>query len=75
MAETKHEKFQRIAAARTNRAADYIRLVGKLSNRNAYEYSDEDVRQMFSFLERELRAAKEKFGQAQSKKDSFQFRS
>ena len=74
MGESKHEKFQRIATARTNRAAEYIRLVAKLSNRKAYDYTDADVRQMFSFLEGELKAAREKFNQGSSRKDTFSFR-
>lgn len=75
MAETKHEKFQRIAQARTNRAAEYIRLVAKLSNRKAYDYDDAEVNQMFSFLERELKAAREQFAHDVAKHETFEFRS
>jgi hypothetical protein len=39
-----------------------IRLIGNLSNRSAYTYADEDVRKIFRTLQKELDAAKSKFG-------------
>ena len=39
-----------------------IRLIGNLSNRNAYTYVDDDVRKIFKALQKELDAAKSRFG-------------
>ena len=40
----KRENFVRLAEGRVNRALKDIRLIGNLSNRSAYSYSDEDVK-------------------------------
>lgn len=39
-----------------------IRLIGNLSNRSAYEYTDEDVRKIFRALQKEVETAKGRFG-------------
>jgi hypothetical protein len=62
--ETKREAFKRLAERRTNAAMDRIRVIGNLSNRNAYEYSDEDVRAIFAALEQELKVTRAKFQSA-----------
>lgn len=59
--ETKRDKFVRLAEARTNKAIDMIRLISNLSNKNNYEYSEEDVQKIFSTIEKELKNAKAKF--------------
>lgn len=38
-----------------------LRLVGNLSNRNNYEYTDKEVNILFSAIEQELRAVKASF--------------
>jgi hypothetical protein len=57
----KRENFIRLAEARVNRALKEIRLIGNLSNRGAYTYSDSDVRAIFKALQRELDTAKARF--------------
>lgn len=59
--ESRHEKFVRIAAARTNRALSEIRKIGNCASRGSYEYSEAEVEQMFSTLENELAAVKATF--------------
>jgi hypothetical protein len=58
----KRKKFIQLAEARVSRAMNDIRLIGNLSNRSAYTYADEDVRKIFKALQKELDAAKSKFG-------------
>ena len=58
----KRKKFVQLAEARVTRAMGQIRLVGNLSNRNAYEFSDKDVKKIFATLQRELDTAKARFG-------------
>ena len=68
--ETKRERFVRIAEARTNKILNMIRLLGNCASKNNYEYSDEDIKQIFNAIEKELRAAKAKFsGQDEEKED------
>ena len=59
--ETKNERFKRLAKQRGERALKDIQLLGNLSNKNNYEYSDSEVRKLFSVLEEELRLAKSRF--------------
>lgn len=59
--ETKYEKFKRLAENRTNKIIDMIRLLGNLSSRSTYEYSEKDIYKIFSSIEKELKIAKVKF--------------
>ncbi len=61
MEETRHERFQRIAESRTNRIIDQLRLLGNCSNRSNYEYSEDEVKKIFSAIESEIRAQKSRF--------------
>jgi hypothetical protein len=61
MPETKRDRFVRLAERRTNSVIERIRVLSNCSNRYAYEYYDEDVRKMFSAIEKELKAARAKF--------------
>jgi len=47
---------------RVNRALREIRLIGNLSNRSAYSSTEDDVKKMFRTLQKELDAARARFG-------------
>jgi hypothetical protein len=57
----KRDAFRRLAERRTNAILERIRVLGNLSNPYAYEYSDEDVRQIFAAIDQELKVARSKF--------------
>ena len=59
--ETKRERFVRLAETRTNKIIDMLRLIGNCSNRNNYDYTEEDVKKIFNAIDREVRMAKSKF--------------
>jgi hypothetical protein len=59
--ETKEEKFKRIAAARTLRILENLRLLGNCSNTGSYSYSKEDVNKIFSTIEKEVKRVKAMF--------------
>lgn len=61
MASKKRSKFVELATKRVNRAIKDLRLIGNLSNRAAYEYTDEDVRKILRALQRELETVKSRF--------------
>lgn len=68
----KREKFIGLAEARVNRAIKDIRLIGNLANKNSYEYSEDDVKEMFRALQKEIDAAKSRFsGNGRLGDDSF----
>lgn len=60
-ARDKRAKFVEIATRRVNRAIKEIRLISNLSNRSAYEYTDDDIRKIARALQKELDAMKGRF--------------
>ena len=68
--ETKREKFDRLAEARTNKTIAMIQLLGNCSNSSAYDYTQQDVDKIFAAIEAEIREAKKKFNRIESKKSS-----
>lgn len=69
--ETKSASFKRLAGNRTNNAIRNIRLLGNLSNKHNYAYTEEDFKHIFSSVEEELKLAKSKFFVSLSKKKKF----
>ena len=67
-AETKRERFVRIAEARANKIIDMIKLLGNCSNPSAYEYTSADIDKIFSAIETDLKEARRKFCRIKSKK-------
>lgn len=57
----KRGKFVALATNRVNRTVKDIRLIGNLSNRSAYQYSEDDVRKIAKTLQRELDLMKLRF--------------
>lgn len=63
MTESKKAKFKRLAELRGERILKDLQLLSNLSNRNNYEYSEGDVKLIFSTIEEELRLSKMRFQQ------------
>ena len=55
---TKRAKFVELAEKRTVNAIKAIRVIGKLGNRNAYEYDENDVKKIVKVLTDEIEAMK-----------------
>ena len=66
--ESKHEKFVRLAEARTNKIIDTLQLLGNCANTSFYEYTQDDVDQIFQAIEIEVREAKRKFNKTDAEK-------
>lgn len=69
--ETKHDKFVRIVEARTNKAAEMIRLIGNCASRSSYEYSEREVKMIFDYLDKEIKNARNKFNGSDSEEGKF----
>lgn len=54
----KREKFVELAESRTVNAIKAIRIIGKLGNKNAYQFDDSDVQKIVRALNREVEALK-----------------
>ena len=50
------DKFVQLAESRTRNAIKAIRTIAKLGNRNAYDYSEADVKRIVGALSKELDA-------------------
>lgn len=57
----KHQKFVELAEKRVNRAIDDLRLVGNLSNRHNYSFTDEEAQKIIAALEAEVKLLKKRF--------------
>ena len=55
---SKRENFVRLAESRTANAIKAIRVIGKLGNKSAYDFSEADVRKIATALSREIDALK-----------------
>ncbi len=67
----KSERFKRVAENRTNKIINQIRLLGNCANKSNYEYTEDDVRKIFSAIEKELRNTKMKY-QAKNTNSKFE---
>lgn len=68
----KRAKFIELANNRVNRTIKDLRLIGNLSNRASYEYTEEDARKILRALQRELDDLKLRFrGEDQSDDNLF----
>ena len=66
---TNRDRFVRIAGNRVNRILDALDSLGNCSNRRNYDYSDTDVKKIFSEIESKLKETKSMFqATAQEKK-------
>lgn len=66
--ETAEERFKRIATLRTNAVLDRLRILGNLSNRQMYSYSEEDINKIFSAINKQLREVRVKFNSQKQEK-------
>ncbi|TKW61389.1 MAG: hypothetical protein DI628_01825 [Blastochloris viridis] len=57
----KRKKFIELAENRVNKALKDIQLIGNLSNKGAYDFTDEDLRKIIKALDREMASLKERF--------------
>ena len=54
----KREKFIELAESRTKNAIKAIRVIAKLGNKSAYEYTETDVKKIANALSKEIDALK-----------------
>ena len=67
-AETKRDKFVRLAEARTNKIITMVQLLGNCANTAIYDYTQADVEQVFGASETELKEARKKFNKVDTGK-------
>jgi len=68
----KRSRFVRLAENRVARAINAIRLIGNLSNKSNYSYTEADVRAIIAALQSEINNLKGQFNKRDSKsRDQF----
>ena len=68
----KASKFIELANKRVNRTLKNLRLISNLSNKNNYDYSDEQAKKILRTLQKEIDLVKANFNNTdQSEKDEF----
>jgi hypothetical protein len=63
------DKFIELAQKRVSRVVKDIRLIGNLSNRTNYSYSDEDVKKIVGALKSEISRLQKRFDTSISDND------
>ena len=63
----KRDKFVKLAESRTVNAIKAIRVIGKLGNKNAYQFDDTDVQKIVRALTKEVDALKARMSTSGSK--------
>ncbi len=71
MKESKHERFRRLAIARTNKIINMISLLKNLSNHSNYEYEKEEIEKIFSAIRESLDEAERAFYFDRKRKEVF----
>lgn len=71
----RRERFESVAARRTQKILDLLDILGNCSNKSNYEYTDEDIRKMFLAIENKTKNIKVNFGNAINRegKNKFKF--
>ena len=73
----KRARFKKVASARVTKVINYLNLLQNCSNRNNYEYDQEDVEFMFSEIQKAFKESKNAFLNElnkQSGKNGFTFK-
>lgn len=73
MREEDRTKFVRLANKRVGKALKAIQLVGNLSNKSNYDYTDEDVAKIFKALQDEINAGRKRFELASKARSGSEF--
>ena len=58
---TRSDKFIVLANNRVNKVIKQLKLVGNLSNKSHYDYSEEDAKKIILAIESEVKNLKQKF--------------
>ena len=71
---TRRERFEKVAARRTQAVLNLFESLANCSNKSNYEYTDADVRKMFTAIESKTKNTKASFGNAINRKEKSKFK-
>ena len=72
----KRQRFEKVASNRVQKIIDFLNLLKNCSNRNNYEYTEDDVEHMFSEIQKALKESRNAYNIEMSKnnKSGFSFK-
>ena len=70
--ETKRDNFKRLAETRTRKVLQYLNLLSNLSNKQYYNYSEEDYKKISKAIRSELTNMEKNFSTQISKIEKFE---
>ena len=70
----RRERFESVAARRTQKILELLDILGNCSNKSNYEYTDEDIRKMFSAIKDKTKSIEAIFGNSISKQEKNKFK-
>lgn len=65
--ESRNEKFVRLAESRTNKVIKMLESISNLSNTKSYNYTDDQVKQIFKAIDKQLFKTKASFNKQRDK--------
>lgn len=71
---SRRERFEKIAGNRVQFILDKIELLGNCSKTNNYEYSEDDVRKMFTAIKTALKRTEQRFEEGLKKQNKNKFK-
>ena len=71
----RRDRFEKVAARRTQKILDLIEILGNCANTGNYEYTDDDVRKMFGAIREKIKNTEAVFNNKinRSEKNKFKF--
>lgn len=69
----RNKRFKNLAEKRTQKILDTLDLIANLSVKNNYDYTEEEVNEMFSAIENKTSEVKKLFIKQKSQKTAFKF--
>lgn len=72
----KRLRFEKVASSRVQKIIDYLNLLKNCSNRNNYEYTEDDVEHMFTEIQKAFKESRNSYNIELSKnnKSGFSFK-
>lgn len=67
----KRDRFVRIVERRVNNIFDALDSLGKCANKRNYEYGEDDVKRIFSAIDKKIKETKYLYQNANKKKNRF----
>jgi hypothetical protein len=57
----RRERFRRLASLRTNAVLKRLKVLGNCANRQAYEYTEEEIDKIFATIQEQVKAVRARF--------------